>query len=944
MNSRTLKIGLGAFAVTVAAFLIYCMVVDTPNIAIKDGGDDDKGIEIPDFDTEAGSVEGGLKLAPVGASEYIVRDELSKKIKRILGFEELLNPQEGSELWRLQKPYMKMFEDKFKCNIKSDFGKVRVETVLNVPTPVSAELTENVEILIQMKDDDRKIKICLENLIYDNERSEFTTKGPVTLYSEDGIMQGKGLILLYDANLGKLAYLEITDLEYLLLKNVKSSQMPDDDIDTTATAAASPASPDDSQVKVSPPVPVAQANESTSPIHHRKIADPDQEKYKYYQCSLDKNVNIEYGKKIVVFGADEIVISNILWSNSEENSPATSAASAKVASSDDAVPAGTDAVAENKSESHPATVTDVQGEWGMAIDSSDFDQNLSNTRHGENDIYVTCDGSLIVRPMELAGMKPERLSSDNRRRMQIKGRPVKVGQPADSDSDDIATIASCGVMTYDIDNEVLDLERGENDGFVELKMADKEACIFTEGSVKWRRRANHAVIVGPGMLLLSEQKNMARSPNMKFDGIMDVYFAQTTAHEYPKQLYLSNVDLVGGMVVTLNNDSDTVVTSDNAKFNFAEGREITRVDMDGNVNFKSNQGRVASNQAQILFAMNDAGKSEPVSVTSSGEATLEPAGFSKTAEPTRFHAKRIEYDVITGKAVAEGPVKFIFYPKQKQGVVDHDAVPVVITAQENAKYFPDQNQVVFNGDVVGTRVTPNGDIVQHETISGGKLIVDMIRAEGSGQSDDIKHIRVTGGVVKLRAQRTLDGDELGDIGLSCQQLDWGAYNNSVIAKGPGDIQIDNKNAPESTDSGGRLDLGGPCQAMISGFQSLVWDIDNSRLQADGGTNTVNIGYLPYRNGQKGQVVKASAGNIICDMEENADGRFELSSINTYNKIFYEEVGKHSIIGEGMEYNGSTGIMLVKGTPDQPCIVDGRARTSFIEYNMQTGTITSQLSK
>ena len=916
MNKRKIQIGLFTFLAMVAAFIVYSLLVDTPNIMIDEEANEQNKVNAPDFDKEAGAVGDETKVATVDRAIFKTYDKKTKKIKQILGFEKLLNPESGTDLWRLQKPYMRMFEDKFKCDIQSDKGNVRVEKINNTVVPLSAELTENVVITIQMQEENKQIRIELDNLIYDNERSEFATDGNVKLVSEDGIMQGKGMILLYNAEVGKLAYLEITDLEYLLLKNVESS---DNHVNTGSSVVAA-GSPQDTEEKTSM---------GTTP-KKSVLDDPEQEPaYKYYQCSLDKNVKIEYGKKIVVVGADEVVISNILWS---DNNPEQSQTASAEAPKDQP-----DLIQEPVTEDIEEPITPVV--------ATVFTQT-SPDKIGENDILVQCEGSLIIRPMELAGMKPERIDIDNRRKMQIKGKPVKVGQPVDNETG-IATIASCGMMTYDIDNEVLDLEAGDLERFVELSMANKQASIFTEGSVKWKRKANQAIIVGPGMLMVSEEsQNDEKSPNMKFDGVMDVYFVdQPQLNTQTQQLSLSNVDLAGGMVVTLNNENNTVVASDTARINFSNGRQITHADLGGNVNLTSDHGSVSSNNAQIFFAMNDSGKTEPISVTSEGNATLEPADIN-SPKPTRFHAKKIEYDIITGKAIADGPVKFIFYPQQAD--TNAEQIPVVITAEKNAKYFPDENQVLFNGGVVGSRITTKIDMVQHETLKGDQLIVDLFKTEDESQRDEIKHIRVAGGVVQLRTQRAIDDYEVCDIALTCQQLDWGAFNNTVIAKGPGQIEIDNKNAPEpdSDDDGdaSSLNLNSPCQAMISGFKSLAWDLDDSQLKADGGDGSVNIGYLPIKNGQQGQVVRAAAGNITCNLEENSDGRFDIVFIRTYDGIIYEEVGKHSIIGDRMDYTGKTGVMVIKGTDSEPCIVDGRARTSYVEYDTKTGRITSQLSR
>jgi hypothetical protein len=936
MNKRKIILGAVSFACVLVIFGIYNLMVDTEKITLDDQDIDKGAVELPNFDENSGQI-GTAKLADVGQSKYITRDPETKQIKRILGFERLEDPTKGSDIWNLEKPYMKLFGDNYECNIQSDRGKVRVETVLGDASPSMAELNDNVEIVIHTKKDNRKIYVSLDDLIYDSERCEFTSDGPVKVEGSDGVMEGTGLIMIYDAQLGKLAYLEILKLDYLTIKNAVKT----DKEQTEITAETEIAKPDQSAVADSTqPVKQQQTSEAAAA---KTTETTEDEKYKYYQCRLLDNVNIEYGKKLVIVGADDVTISNILWSSSKSDDASSEkdTAGPALVASDTSPTEAVKPVAKAKIAQMPDEAEDVPG---------------------SKDVYVTCNGPLIIRPMELAGIRPNRLTKSNTRRMGFVGRPVRIGQLIDRNSEDIEPIASCGAMTYDLDRQVLDLITNETERYVELNMTDNQANIYTAGSVKWNRRDNNAVITGPGMLLVDETATGGNTSDMKFDGKMNIYFADKSPQSFNQQLSLSSVNLVGGMTANINKNGNAAVKSDIADIQFERGKQIARIDLNGSVDMASDTGSLKSDDATIFFAKDDSGKNVPIKMTASGKAVMQPKQIA-SQRPTRFHAKKIDYDMLTGSAVASGPVDFYFYmPDDKDTPAsDQEKVPVIITAEDNAKFYPEDNQFVFNGNVVGRKLVHYPEFVQADQFTGDQLIVDIAPSKADETKDDISHVRIVGGLVKLRSTRTANkviSDDtgksllkktekvvIGDVGLSCMQIDWDAATQVILAKGPGEIEINNKNAPEQaqTETEDRsFALAGPCVAYIDGFQTLNWDTLNQTMFADGGTGDVNIGYLPYKNGRRGQVIRAASSYITSRFVETSEGKFDLATLDAKDGITYEEDKVHIMMGDSMHYDASDGIMVIKSAPGEDCIVDG-ARMPQVEYNMKTGRIKSELS-
>jgi hypothetical protein len=998
MNKRKLIIGLVTFAGVLFIFGIYNLLVKTPEIILDNKIADDEKITVPDFDDKAGEIA-GTRIVADDVAEFLTRDEKTKRIKRIFGFEKLLNPSEGGNLWRLQKPYMKIMEDKFRCDIRSKRGKVRIETILGEVNPVMAELNDEVKIVIHMLEDNKKIEVTLDDLVYDNERCEFVSEGPVKLVSDDGIMEGTGMIMIYDGEVGKLAYLEIMNLDYLILKNVAKDDSTEKDTAAkpkakteTVTAAGSDVAAVNPDVTTSVDKPVAKNDNAPKPAVKKDDTKPiaEKEKYKYYECRLLDNVNIEYGKRLVIVGADEVTISNILWSDdkddeSKSSQPAETQSTAK-ADTHAAAKTTEPAVKENIAQTNEPAVKENVAAPG------DTETKTQKDVSGDRDVYVTCNGSLIIRPMELTNIRPRRLSINNRRVMEFTGRPLRVGQLIDNSSKDIETIATCGAMIYDIDREVLDLITNDTERYVELTMTENQANIYTQGSVRWNRRDNNALIVGPGMLLMQEKGSDDQASNMKFDGVMNIFFAGRPNELAARQLSLSAVNIVGGMIANINKDGHTTIKSDMADFKFVDGRRITHADLNGNVDFTSDTGRLNSGKAQILFARNDAGKNIPVKMTGFDDAVLEPKGISG-ARPTRFHAQKIDYDMLSGIAVATGPVKFIFYAPEEDDSAQVRQVPVVITAERNAKFFPTENQVVFNGSVVGTKLSTQPGFDQRDSFYGDQLIVDVAKSQVSGK-DEIKHVRVVGGLVELRSKRTAGNVVISHIGLACLQIDYDADTGVIIAAGDGTddsrILINNKNAPEpqqqktkgskKKNASRSLDISGSCVASVSGFETLTWNTAVTELKSfdddptwwdniktgievitggdlpwltddvpeketlivDGGAGQINIGYIPFKDGQRGQVVHAATKHLTGKFAESPDGKLDIVWLKAKDGIVYEEVGLHRMMGDSMLYTGADSIMVIKAAKGQDCIVDG-VRMPQIEYNLRTGKIKSKLS-
>jgi hypothetical protein len=400
---RVLMVWCVAISAILIVYRLYNRVSRTPQIETpsKEPGEE---LVIPEFDPDAPKI-GSTTIGNVKQSRYTVRDEKTKKLKQVFGFEKLLNPQEKSRKWPLLKPYMNMYEDSFTCRITSEKGTVQVETVNNNPTPTEAELYENVVIRIRPVDpsDGGESTIYMDHLSYNSERSEFSTDGPLRLVSEGTEMEGRGMMLIYNSGMNRIEFLKIVELDYLRVKNAADLSVGKKEESGSGAAGAAGAAP--TVVKVNEPVesqpkrqdgdkPVAPA----ASVARKQAASGGEDETpiaaELYLCTLSEDVSIKYGDVVIVQGRDRVSISNILLSRGRRKKAGETATAA---------PAVAAVTPVEKSVSDESTAN-VEMKTVTAAGTSVTAKETAGARPVEEarpsvEVYVTCKGGIIAKPM-----------------------------------------------------------------------------------------------------------------------------------------------------------------------------------------------------------------------------------------------------------------------------------------------------------------------------------------------------------------------------------------------------------------------------------------------------------------------------------------------------------------------------------------------------------------
>ncbi|HUT29589.1 MAG TPA: hypothetical protein VMX13_07350 [Sedimentisphaerales bacterium] len=300
--------------------------------------------------------------------------------------------------------------------------------------------------------------------------------------------------------------------------------------------------------------------------------------------------------------------------------------------------------------------------------------------------------------------------------------------------------------------------------------------------------------------------------------------------------------------------------------------------------------------------------------------------FAERAGRTLLIAKRIDHDASAGSTVAAGPVELVFDVNDPTGrQPDAPPVPVKVTAKKTARFLPDSNQVIFEGGAVCTMVSSDPNGTQQHTLAAPTITVDLA-APGTASSDDLaadmRRLIADGDSVSLSSIRKADEKVLSGVELKCRQFEYDTPSRMFTATGPGEIKVDNSNAPEPNKPGKKFSFHRRCYALVRNFAALRYYMDANRIVADAASDALlDIGYVPVIDANYGQAVKAGAGHIEAFFDETMAGGLELSTLSATGTITYDD-GEKQFQGNRLFYDAEESLVTVLGAPGRPCQFNG----------------------
>ncbi len=954
---KVMLILLGLF-VTGAGFFLYRLLSPPKRILSTEVPKSE--VSIPSRASTDSHRIGGTQIDLVEDSRWSRRDPDTKKVVEVGGFSKLLTPPEGSRYWLVKSPYLIRYEDRFTCRIDAEQGRIQMDQVGDLPSAV--ELMENVRLEISpidQKQQDEKTYLYLDTLSYSSERSEFSTDGPVHMVSQRAEIKGRGLILIYNPRTSRMEYLEIRDLDTLLVRDAGGSWRDSRPADRPTAEKKSDL----------PPAAGAGAPAASEPSGASVVRG--EEEPAYYQCSIQNNVMIRYGRELVVVGADQVNIQRILWEGGRGDSSAE-APEGQTKETADLKPA----VAAVKTD--PAPIPEEPAEIAAAPVRPPVAHSIDTI--DREDVLITCDGGIIIQPME--DSEPVQSATAILPSVEMSGQ-LQIDRFFDAASEERIPLASCSSLRYVLRDEILELFSDSSGSPIQIYLDQAGSMIETLGQVFWDRRTNLARVDGPGKVTFTGdgESGEADRGEVTFDGLMDLEFADGAGLSERSPLALKMVNLTGGMEAVLH-DQGLRSRARQALFTFQPSNKPETLDLKGDVHFEtdsdgrssqvqagrtvlqfdsgghlqsanlSGQVRMTSagqtalaESAAIEFAQDSSGRLIPGQVHLQGQSQIEDAGQADVP-PSRFDAMQIDYDLQGGNAIAAGPIHFTFWAPADD-TVDFlkEPIPVEITAHDHAEFETDGKgairQVIFSGRVVAQWKAEGPREQLLRRFFGDRLIVDLEK-DPSG-AHRIQHVSLQDRKVLFESIHILDGKKVNHVGLTCVQFDYEADGNKITATGPGRLEMNNQAVSSVSQADRPFSLQQPCFAYMEGFDQLVWNLDRNDVRAYG-RDSIYLNYWPFESGRPGDQVIVQCAHAQAQFDSAAEGKSELASLTASGGVSYreEKPGGRTLQGDSLTYSRDGGWVVIEGSEARPCKVD-TVTVPMIQYQPETGQIKTQLS-
>jgi len=311
---------------------------------------------------------------------------------------------------------------------------------------------------------------------------------------------------------------------------------------------------------------------------------------------------------------------------------------------------------------------------------------------------------------------------------------------------------------------------------------------------------------------------------------------------------------------------------------------------------------------------------------------------------TMFIAQRIDFSASTRDTIATGPSELTFYTGDLiRPEANEILVPVKISARRKAQFLPLSNQALFEGDCRLQMQREDANSQQKFALSAPLLTVDLSSDKDkrpSSSAGTIEYLTASGGMVQLDTSKWAGEKLLGFTKLKCRRFDYDAKQQFFLATGPGNIAIDNSRISEPNSDGGKFSLRKRCYAVVENFDTLKYLLETNQIIAEAEGEGLIVDYFPIVDGKYGQRVTVTAGRVVANLLETADGRTEISTLLATGGVTYNEKDKE-FAGSRLFYDAGKSILTVQGDESHSCIYNGTL-VDQIEYDLKTGDVKFQI--
>jgi len=329
-----------------------------------------------------------------------------------------------------------------------------------------------------------------------------------------------------------------------------------------------------------------------------------------------------------------------------------------------------------------------------------------------------------------------------------------------------------------------------------------------------------------------------------------------------------------------------------------------------------------------------------------------------------FTASEITVNIPSDKSkkpdmFAAGPAELVFYMEDANRTdTNQHPLPVTVNSKKQARFLAASNQIIFEGDSRCTMIREEPNALTNYMLLSEQITVDLPADMNDGSVSPeagIKHLTATGEVVRLATTKTAKpegtstgqlkvaetGESLGGVEMKCTRFDYDSALQLFLATGPGVIKIDNSRVQPPNEPVGRFSIQKPCWAVLDGFDTLRYFIQDNRIVAETSPRRrIHMDYIPAAADQFDEHVTAQASKVEALLHQLPSGKTELSTLTAVNGVEYEDKNNR-FMGSDLFYDHNTAVLKVQGDKSQPCYYNGILVDS-IEMNVETGKVQAEI--
>ncbi|MDH7598127.1 MAG: hypothetical protein QHH07_00630 [Sedimentisphaerales bacterium] len=321
-----------------------------------------------------------------------------------------------------------------------------------------------------------------------------------------------------------------------------------------------------------------------------------------------------------------------------------------------------------------------------------------------------------------------------------------------------------------------------------------------------------------------------------------------------------------------------------------------------------------------------------------GDDGHDPAGLDGYADGNQICVRGVYYDHRTGQILARGPVHMRLV---LHGPAGQTPIPATISAAKQATCSA--GQLVLDGPCQCVFVHQGQRTTTRYSLWSGQISATFTqRSEGVFPAlDGIGHLRAGEGPVELRVESYTSGSQPGPLPVKvgpadpmesgarmvCQQMDWDAVQQVIMATGPGTIWLNH--------GAGRVDPNTrqPFYAMVRGFGHATYDLSTDRLSATGQDKPILVDYFPVGGGGEDGHIRAQAMKVELGLLRDQSGQLGLGTLVATGEVFYDDQ-ENRFSGQRLSYDHRTGWMVMEGNDRQACSANGLSVLG-IRFNLKT---------